>query len=300
MSSIIGWGLVILDSISVLICWVYVFLLRSFASCGSRSGGTLFPHGLAYGDMEIWIRRHILYSSRIQHAPECGVAFDLVLQSLLPFFRCEGDLSSCFKLAASRRTGSSGSPRAPIAPGRWPDIFWFQLFFLRDENFWWTLILLCKYTERACVHVNVPGYVTSVHATLLASSGPRLLCRLVSPWCVLWWWEPAAVFCWSVDYLLFSRLTSSDWVAVVLHGSQLVLNHPWLALLALFHRRIGRVINFRLRERSTPSFCRGRGSCWLISLGIIPWKHFLSPWTGSRSRLPVVHGSDKLLYTRGL
>ena len=117
MSSIIGCGLVTLDSISILICWVYVFLLRSFASCGSRSGGTLFPHGLAYGDMEIWIRRHILYSSRIQHAPECGVAFDLVLQSLLPFFRCEGDLSSCFKLAASRWTGLSGSPRVPIAPG---------------------------------------------------------------------------------------------------------------------------------------------------------------------------------------
>ena len=46
-------GLAVLDSISILICRVYVNLLRSFLSCGSRSGGTLFPHGLAYGDMVV-------------------------------------------------------------------------------------------------------------------------------------------------------------------------------------------------------------------------------------------------------
>ena len=31
-------------------------------------------------------------------------------------------------------------------------------------------------------------------------------------------------------------------------GPRLVLNHPWLALLALLHRRIDRVINCRLRS----------------------------------------------------
>ena len=45
--------LAVLDSISVLMVQVYAYLVRSFSSCGSRSGGTLFSHGLAYGDTEI-------------------------------------------------------------------------------------------------------------------------------------------------------------------------------------------------------------------------------------------------------
>ena len=41
-------GLTVLDSVSILLCRVYVNLLRSSSSCGSRSGGTLLSHGLAY------------------------------------------------------------------------------------------------------------------------------------------------------------------------------------------------------------------------------------------------------------
>ena len=87
----------------------------------------------------------------------------MFLKAYLPFPVFEGDLSSCFKLAASRRTGSSGSPGAPIAPGS----------FGRQSEMARHILMSLLCTDNVNYSVNTPNVRAST-STYRGMSHPRM------------------------------------------------------------------------------------------------------------------------------